>query len=130
MNTNYECPNCGYDMGPNDVECKYCGTKNPHYVAPAKSFFETTKSNITTSQTNYATNIEYSSKSRIACGLLQIFLGGFGIGRFYSGHTSMGVAQFLVSVFTCGWGSIWGLIDGILILCNNNFKDAEGRIMK
>jgi TM2 domain-containing membrane protein YozV len=71
----------------------------------------------------------YSDKSKMAAGLLGIFLGGFGVGRFYTGHTGLGVAQLLVSVFTCGIGSIWGLIDGIMILVNGG-TDAEGRVLR
>ncbi|MCZ9344600.1 TM2 domain-containing protein, partial [Streptomyces sp. TRM76130] len=37
----------------------------------------------------------YSDKSKIVAGLLQIFLGGFGVGRFYVGSVGVGVAQLL-----------------------------------
>ena len=36
-----------------------------------------------------------------------------------------GVAQILLS-FCCGVGYIWGLIEGILILCGNINQDANG----
>jgi TM2 domain-containing membrane protein YozV len=70
-----------------------------------------------------------SDKSKIVAGILQLFLGFFGAGRFYTGHTGMAVAQLLVSVFTCGIGSIWGLIDGIIILVNGG-TDAQGRVLR
>ncbi len=70
-----------------------------------------------------------SDKTKLAAGLLGIFLGGFGVGRFYTGHTGLGVAQLLVSVFTCGLGSLWGLIDGIMILVNGG-TDAQGRVLR
>jgi TM2 domain-containing membrane protein YozV len=73
-----------------------------------------------------ATGLPYSDKTKLIAGLLGILLGGFGVGRFYTGHTGMGVAQLLVTIFTCGIGSLWGLIDGILILVNGGF-DAQGR---
>jgi TM2 domain-containing membrane protein YozV len=71
----------------------------------------------------------YSDKSKMVAGLLGIFLGGFGVGRFYTGHTGLAVGQLLVSIFTCGLGSLWGLVDGILILVNGG-TDAEGRVLR
>lgn len=70
-----------------------------------------------------------SDKSKLVAGLLQIFLGGFGIGRFYLGYTGLGVAQLLVTIFTCGLGGIWGFIDGILILVKGG-TDAQGRPLR
>ena len=32
-----------------------------------------------------------SDKSKLVAGLLQIFLGGFGVGRFYLGYTNIGI---------------------------------------
>ena len=70
-----------------------------------------------------------SDKSKLVAGLLGIFLGGFGVGRFYTGHTGLAVGQLLVTLFTCGLGSLWGLIDGIMILVNGG-TDAQGRILR
>jgi TM2 domain-containing membrane protein YozV len=70
-----------------------------------------------------------SDKSKLVAGLLGILLGGFGAGRFYTGHTSLAVGQLLVSIFTCGLGALWGLIDGIMILVNGG-TDAQGRILR
>jgi TM2 domain-containing membrane protein YozV len=70
-----------------------------------------------------------SDKSKVVAGVLGIALGGFGVGRFYTGHTSIGVAQLLVTIFTCGLGHFWGLIDGIMILANGG-TDAQGRILR
>ncbi|HEY0072681.1 MAG TPA: TM2 domain-containing protein [Abditibacteriaceae bacterium] len=64
--------------------------------------------------------------SRLTAGLLGIFLGGLGIHRFYMGYHSIGWLQILVTVCTCGYGSIWGFIEGIVILCGG-MKDAQGR---
>ena len=51
--------------------------------------------------------------------------GGFGIHSFYLGFTTKGIIQILVTLVTCGLGSIWGLIEGILYLVNGG-KDANG----
>jgi len=58
------------------------------------------------------------SRSKIAAGLLGIFLGGLGVGRFYRGDAGIGVAQLLVTIFTAGLGGLWGLIDGIVVLAS------------
>jgi TM2 domain-containing membrane protein YozV len=71
------------------------------------------------------TGLPYSEKTKLVAGLLQIFLGGFGVGRFYLGDTKTAVWQIVVTVLTCGIGSIWGLIDGIIILATDS-KDMNG----
>lgn len=68
----------------------------------------------------------YSDKSKVVAGVLQLFLGGFGIGRFYTGHTGMALGQ----LFTCGGCGIWALIDGIMLLAGNDATDAQGRVLR
>ncbi|MBK9975929.1 MAG: TM2 domain-containing protein [Planctomycetes bacterium] len=70
--------------------------------------------------------LPYSDKQKLVAGLLQIFLGGFGVGRFYTGHTGIAIAQIAVTWFTCGLGGVWPLIDGIMMLTNDAFLDANG----
>jgi len=70
-----------------------------------------------------------SDKSKIVAGILQILLGGFGVGRFYMGDVKIGVIQLVVTFVTCGFGAIWGLIDGILILVNGGV-DGQGRPLR
>ncbi|NKX54696.1 TM2 domain-containing protein [Arthrobacter mobilis] len=71
-------------------------------------------------------------KSKIAAGLLGIFLGGLGIHRFYLGYTTIGVIQLVLTVllglFTFGLVGLWGFIEGIMILCGaQSFRtDAKG----
>lgn len=71
------------------------------------------------------TGLPYSSKTKIAAGLLQIFLGGFGVGRFYTGHYGIAIAQIAVTWLTLGVGAIWPLIDGIIMLAGD-VKDSDG----
>lgn len=75
-----------------------------------------------------ATGLPYSDKSKLVAGLLQILL-PLGIGRMYIGHTGTGVAQLLVTIFTCGVGAIWPFVDGFLILLRDE-KDSQGRILR
>ncbi|MEV6013145.1 NINE protein [Streptomyces sp. NPDC051976] len=68
----------------------------------------------------------YSDKSKVVAGVLQLFLGGFGVGRFYTGHTGMALGQ----LFTCGGCGIWALIDGIMLLAGSDQTDAQGRVLR
>jgi len=77
------------------------------------------------------------AKSRVVAGLLGIFLGAFGIHRFYTGHTGIGVLMLLITVFSLGIlaavTSIWGLIEGILYLVSKTgsySRDASGRPLR
>lgn len=75
------------------------------------------------------TGLPYSHKSKLVAGLLQILLGSFGAGRFYTGHIGMAIGMIAVSWLTCGLGAIWPLIDGILILVNGG-TDVDGRALR
>ena len=104
------CPNCGAQTHPEAVMCVTCGAR---FVEP---------------------EAEESDKSKLTAGLLGIFLGGLGIHNFYLGFTTKAVIQLLlgtVGALFCGIGAvasgIWGLVEGILILCDNIDKDAEGK---
>ena len=66
-----------------------------------------------------------SDKQKIVAGLLEIFLGGFGAGRWYLGDTGIALAQ----LFTCGGLGIWALIDGIMMLMGN-VRDKQGRPLR
>jgi TM2 domain-containing membrane protein YozV len=70
-------------------------------------------------------------KSKLVAGLLGIFLGGFGVHRFYLGYTGIGIAQIVVTLATCGFGALWGLIEGILILVGSSITtDVNGQTLK
>lgn len=82
-----------------------------------------------------------SDKSKITAGLLQLFFGQFGVGRFYLGYSTIGGIQLglwllgfvLVFVFVglfvwIGVG-IWALIDAIMIF-TGSVPDAQGRKLR
>ncbi len=74
------------------------------------------------------TGLPFSDKSKLVAGLLQVLI-PIGIGRFYTGHTGLGVAQLLVTLFTCGVGAIWPFVDGIITLVSDP-RDATGRPLR
>ena len=82
-------------------------------------------------QYNAAPNVSSSQKSKIAAGLLGIFLGSFGVHNFYLGYTGKAIAQLLISVLSCftlsAVSAIWGLVEGILILTGSINTDADGK---
>ena len=49
-------------------------------------------------------------------------LGGLGVHKFYLGCTKEGIIQIVITILTCGIGSVLGLIEGILYLTKS---DAE-----
>ncbi len=67
-------------------------------------------------------------KSRLAYILLAIFLGGFGIHNFYAGYKKTAVIQLLLTLLTCGIGSIvsciWAIVDAVTVT-----QDSDGRYM-
>lgn len=108
-NTQFVCSNCGSPISPSDNVCSNCGANIIH--------------NVNVSYTRY------EQKSKIAAGLLGIFLGGFGVHNFYLGYIGKGIAQ-IISTFCFGIGFIWGFIEGILILTGSISTDANGIPLK
>ncbi len=120
------CNSCGTVVDDNFQNCPNCGA-----VVVAQ---QTTTSNM--QQPSYQqpayqqAGVYPEQKSKMAAGLLGIFLGAWGIHNFYLGNTGRGVAQIIVSLVTCGIGSIWGLIEGIMILTGSIKTDANGIPLK
>ena len=69
MAERFECPGCGYSLGPNEKECKYCGTKNPNYKEPALKILQQTPP----AQVQQAPATNQKSFSVVAFILLLIF---------------------------------------------------------
>ena len=74
------------------------------------------------------------AKSKVIAGLLGICFGALGVHNFYLGYKSKAIVQLLISVLSCfvlsGISAIWGLIEGILILCGNIDVDGNGNPLK
>lgn len=101
------CQNCGTQIEDTQTFCPGCGAQQNAGAQPGAP-------------------VNPEAKSKMAAGLLGIFLGAWGIHNFYLGNTSRGVIQIVVTIVTCGIGGIWGLIEGIMILCGSINTDANG----
>ena len=111
------CIKCGCAKGTGMSYCHNCG--NPTVPGAAVCTACGVALNVVTAD----------SKSKMTAGLLGIFLGGLGIHNFYLGYTGKAIAQIVLSL-CFGAGAIWGLIEGILILCGKINKDAKGNPLK
>ena len=109
------CTNCGAELKEGSDFCSKCGAK-----VGAKKPVEGTVVNNTGAQ----------PKSKMAAGLLGIFLGAFGVHNFYLGYNGKAIAQLLMTLLSCGIlgvvSGIWGLVEGICILTGSINTDAEG----
>lgn len=106
------CSNCGKELNDTQDICLSCGVK------VEKNF----------------SNVNDERKSKLAAGLFGIFLGSFGVHNFYLGYNGKATAQLLITVLSCGILSfvsyIWGLIEGIMILSSNDYRDANGNTLR
>lgn len=125
------CVKCGAPKGKGNGYCHNCGRAVPQNAAVCM---------------NCGVSLEErpdaSAKSKMAAGLLGIFLGQFGVHNFYLGYTSKAVIQlvltivgyvtscFGVGVFLVAAAGIWGLVEGIMILAGNIDRDASGGKLK
>lgn len=113
------CANCGAELAPGAAVCMSCGYAAQHgAAAPA------------------------NAKSKMAAGLFGIFLGGFGVHNFYLGYMTKAIIQLVITiigiltsclgigVFIIPIASIWGLVEGILILVGNINKDGKGNPLR
>lgn len=68
---------------------------------------------------------ENKENKKLIAGILGIVLGGFGIHKFILGYNKEGIIQIVITVLTCGFGSILGLIEGIIYLTKSDEEFFE-----
>lgn len=101
------CQNCGKEVAPGAAVCLACGVATSQQAAFA-----------------------VGGKNKIAAALLAFFFGALGIHNFYLGYKKKAIAQLLITVLTCGAGSIvsgiWAFVEFIQILTGSIATDADG----
>jgi TM2 domain-containing membrane protein YozV len=60
------------------------------------------------------------AEKKVVAGILAILLGGLAIHKFYLGYTKEGIIQIVITICTCGMGSIIALIEGIIYLTKSD----------
>ena len=64
-------------------------------------------------------NAPVQGKSRVVAGLLNLFLGGFGVGDFYLGYTQYGIYKIVISLVIVVLGFLdLGFLSAIISLLN------------
>lgn len=122
------CRNCGNEVSDKAVMCVACGTpptSGTHYCYNCKA--ETAAGAVVCMKCGVplkGDGINGEGKDWLTVLLLCLFLGGLGVHRFYTKHTTIGVIQLL----TLGGCGIWALIDLIQII-TGTFKDADGNLL-
>jgi TM2 domain-containing membrane protein YozV len=89
-----------------------------------------------------ATGVPLSDKSAVTAGLLQLFFGVFGIGRFYIGTTQIAALQLCLGLVGILFGlfclvglpvllgvAVWAVIDAIMMF-TGSVKDNFGRKLR
>lgn len=121
------CKQCGKPIDDGQELCEDC--KNA--ASANNNQGQTINVNVNNGNTGSANP---QAKSKMAAGLLGIFLGAFGVHNFYLGYTGKAIAQLLITVLSCGFlafaSSIWGLIEGILILTGSISVDGNGNPLR
>lgn len=117
------CPQCGAPIDPNAAECKFCGEKlavQQTAQTMAGQQVVNPQTVVIQQQPVYVSGINPSwpVKNKMAAGLLAIFLGCFGVHKFYLGKIGMGILYLLF--FWTGIPALIGFIEGIIYLCSND----------
>ena len=117
------CRNCGNEVAPQAVICPECGV-NPkngkNYCQHCgNTTFATDKICV-----NCGAQLAAQGKDWLITLLLNIFVGVFGVHRFYTGNIGIGIGQLL----TGGGCGIWTIIDLILII-TDKYKDGDGNLL-
>ena len=109
------CSGCGSVIGADKIICPRCGK---YTNAQQKSSY---------SSSNHVYGSNSNDRNNVAAGLLAIFLGTFGIHKFYLGEIGMGIFYILITcfgfIFFCIPNIILQvvvIIEGILYLVTDN----------
>lgn len=121
------CRNCGNEVSDKAIICVACGTHplagnricpNCRAATPESATY-CTKCGVALTERSNESEFDWLTTL-----LLCVFLGTFGIHRFYTKSTGIG----LIQLFTLGGCGIWVLIDLIMIVVGS-FRDGYGKTL-
>ncbi len=69
---------------------------------------------------NTKSDLGKAENKKVVAGVLGIVLGAFGAHKFYLGYQKEGIIQLVVSIVTCGLGSVIGFVEGIIYLTKSD----------
>jgi len=121
------CRTCGAEVAENAEICLKCGAKPLVGVRFCQNCGAET---IATQEICVKCGVRLvggagaGEKDWLTALLLSIFLGYFGVDRFYMGYIGLGILKLL----TC-CVPVWWIID-VIMIATNSLKDAKGRPLK
>jgi len=116
------CKNCGIEIANNAAICVHCGVKAGTGNAFCGSCGQTVLvSDRYCMQCGVENRINSGKKDFITTIILAVFVGTFGVHRFYTGNIGIGVLQLL----TLGGCGIWQIID-IILIATGDYRDGNG----
>lgn len=147
------CSNCGSELSASSGFCIKCGARVPDApggAAPPQQPYVQQQPYDPNQPAPYGYGQppqpyqDPTLKSKMIAGVLGILLGAFGVHRLYLEYKNIGIIQCAIGVismiaipFTCGLSafvlmgmSIWGLVEGIMILIGNINVDGVGRPLR
>ncbi|MFA5850517.1 MAG: TM2 domain-containing protein [Bacteroidales bacterium] len=121
------CRNCGNEVSEKAVMCVACGTPplaGNRYCPNCKAETSPDAGICIRCGVGLINTSNHSEFDWLTTLLLCLFLGTFGIHRFYTKSIGIGIVQLL----TLGGCGLWTLIDFILIVVGN-FRDGNGKVV-
>lgn len=122
------CTNCGVRAGTGNRYCPRCGNKTDEIAVVCVRCGASLAG---------SSMYDISTKSKLAAGILGLLFGSLGIHNFYLGYTLKAIAQIIITIFCIIFSilpgivvvSIWGFIEGVMILAGGISKDASGGLL-
>lgn len=123
------CEKCGSAIAEKTSKCDYCGHQGSLLMECEACQSRMSKDAPycpTCAHPNQLTAYEGVVKSKVVAGLLAVFLGTFGIHKFYLNQSKLGLLYLVF--FWSGIPTIVGVIEGVIYLLQSDERFRERRI--